>query len=54
MARFYRMFQALQWHQVATRKQMVGLSVVLHFDFEALAKKYLLLAETLYNEIIKG
>ncbi len=54
MVRFYRMFQALQWHQVALRKQMVGLSEVLHFDFEALAKKYLALAETLYKEIIKG
>ncbi len=54
MVRFYRMFQALQWHQVATRKAMIGLSEVLHFDFDALAKKYLLLAETLYNEIVKG
>lgn len=54
MVRFYRMFQALQWHQVATRKAMIGLSEVLHFDFEALAEKYLNLANTLYNEIIKG
>jgi thiamine kinase-like enzyme len=49
--RFYRMFQALQWHQVATRKHMIGLSEVLHFDFEVLAKKYLNLAEHLYYEI---
>ncbi len=54
MVRFYRMFQALQWHQVATRKAMIGLSEVLHFDFEALAEKYLNLANTLYTEIIKG
>jgi thiamine kinase-like enzyme len=54
MVRFYRMFQALQWHQVATRKAMIGLSEVLHFDFDALAEKYLNLAHTLYNEIIKG
>jgi thiamine kinase-like enzyme len=54
MVRFYRMFQALQWHQVALRKEMVGLSEVLHFDFKALSIKYLNLAETLYNEIIKG
>lgn len=54
MVRFYRMFQALQWHQVALRKEMVGLSEVLHFDFKALSIKYLKLAETLYSEIIKG
>ena len=54
MVRFYRMFQALQWHQVALRKEMVGLSEVLHFDFKALAEKYLNLADTLYKEIIKG
>lgn len=49
--RFYRMFQALQWHQVATRKDMVGLSAVLKFDFKMLAEKYLNLAERLYLEI---
>ena len=49
--KFYRMFQALQWHQVATRKDMIGLSEVVHFDFKMLAEKYLNLAETLYNEI---
>ena len=54
MVRFYRMFQALQWHQVALRKAMIGLSEVLHFDFEELSKKYLNLANTLYDQIIKG
>jgi len=49
--KFYRMFQALQWHQVATRKDMIGLSEVVHFDFKMLAKKYLNLAKTLYDEI---
>jgi thiamine kinase-like enzyme len=53
LVRFYRMFQALQWHQVATRKDMVGLSEVVGFDFKMLAKKYLNLAQTLYNEISK-
>ena len=53
MVRFYRMFQALQWHQVALRKDMVGLSEVLHFDFKALSIKYLELANTLYKEIKK-
>lgn len=54
MVRFYRMFQVLQWHQVALRKEMVGLSEVLKFDFKALAIKYLNLADTLYKEMIKG
>jgi thiamine kinase-like enzyme len=49
--RFYRMFQALQWHQVALRKDMIGLSEVLHFDFKMLSEKYLNLAHTLYQQI---
>jgi len=49
--RFYRMFQALQWHLVATRKDKIGLSEVLKFDFNMLAQKYLNLALTLYQEI---
>ena len=51
LVRFYRMYQALQWHQVATRKDMIGLSEVLHFDFKMLAEKYLNLALRLYTEI---
>ncbi len=51
LVRFYRMYQALQWHQVALRKAMIGLSEVLHFDFNLLAEKYLQLASTLYAEI---
>jgi len=51
VVRFYRMYQALQWHQVATRKDMIGLSEVLHFDFKMLAEKYLNLAHTLYHQI---
>lgn len=51
MVRFYRMFQALQWHQVATRKDMIGLSKDVGFDFNMLADKYLKLAERLYHEI---
>jgi thiamine kinase-like enzyme len=49
--RFYRMFQALQWHQVALRKEMIGLSKVLNFDFKMIANKYLDLASRLYQEI---
>ncbi len=53
LVRFYRMFQALQWHQVATRKDMVGLSKEVGFDFHMLADKYLELAEQLYSEMDK-
>ncbi len=53
LVRFYRMYQALQWHQVASRKHDVGLSKELGFDFEVLAVKYLELAERLYEEIDK-
>ena len=49
--RFYRMFQALQWHQVALRKDMIGLSEILHFDFKMLSEKYLNLAHTLHQQI---
>ncbi len=49
--RFYRMFQALQWHQVALYKEQIGLSEVLKFDFALLANKYLALAESLYQEM---
>ncbi|PKK97185.1 MAG: phosphotransferase [Tenericutes bacterium HGW-Tenericutes-3] len=49
--RFYRMFQALQWHQVALRKEMIGLSPILKIDFKFFADKYLELANRLYLEI---
>jgi thiamine kinase-like enzyme len=49
--RFYRMYQALQWHQVALNKEAIGLSEELHFDFKLLAEKYLNLAHTLYLEM---
>jgi len=51
VVRFYRMYQALQWHQVALRKEMIGLSEILHFDFKMLSEKYLNLAQTLYQQI---
>jgi thiamine kinase-like enzyme len=49
--KFYRMYQALQWHQVALYKDSIGLSVDLAVHFGKLAKKYLLLANQLYEEI---
>lgn len=49
--RFYRMFQALQWHQVASYKEMIGLSEVVGFDFKRFAQSYLELAWSLYRSI---
>lgn len=51
--RFYRMFQALQWHQVASYKAQIDLSKVVGFDFDMLARKYLELAEKLWQEMKK-
>ncbi|MFP4186908.1 MAG: phosphotransferase [Acholeplasmataceae bacterium] len=49
--RFYRMFQALQWHQVASYKKTIGLSEVVGFNFKDLAASYLELADRLYRSI---
>lgn len=46
---FYRFFQTLQWHQVATYKHEIGLSEKLHIPFDVVAVKYLEKAEALYN-----
>ncbi|MCF7932131.1 MAG: phosphotransferase family protein [Acholeplasmataceae bacterium] len=51
--RFYRMFQALQWHQVASYKAQTDLAKIVGFDFNMLAHKYLDLAERLWTEIKK-
>lgn len=50
--RFYRMFQALMWHQVAKYKALIGLSEQLDIDFYKLEQHYLSLANKLYEEII--
>ncbi|NLK12504.1 MAG: phosphotransferase family protein [Candidatus Phytoplasma sp.] len=49
--KFYRMFQALQWHLVAQYKEDIGLSEELKLDFKLFSEKYLQLAEKLYQEI---
>ncbi len=49
--RFYRMFQALQWHQVVSYKETIGLSEVVGFNFKNLADSYLELADRLYRSI---
>lgn len=37
----WRAFQCFQWYNVATFKEMVGMSKTLHIDFKMVAKKYL-------------
>ena len=49
--RFYRMFQVLQWHIVATYKHEIDLSKKLHLDFDKIADKYLNLAGVLLEQI---
>ena len=44
--RFYRMFQTLQWHQVALYKHQIGLGEKIGVDFMGLAIKYLNIAES--------
>lgn len=46
---FYRFFQTLQWHQVATYKHEIGLSERLHIPFDVVAHKYLEKATALYQ-----
>lgn len=49
--RFYRMFQALMWHQVAKYKDQIGLSEKLKINFNLYQKHYLNLALKLYEEM---
>lgn len=52
--RFYRMYQVLQWHIVASYKDEVGLSELLNLDFNLIAEKYLKFAEELYLKIMES
>ncbi len=49
--RFYRMFQVLQWHIVASYKHEIDLSSKLNLDFGKIAQKYLNLANSLFEQI---
>ena len=49
----WRMFQCLQWYNVATFKQEVGLSKKLDVDFEKIAQMYITLAQTMYDNALK-
>lgn len=43
----WRMFQCLQWYNVAAYKHQIGLGESLDIDFDKVSKKYLVLANTL-------
>ncbi len=53
--RFYlwRIFQCLQWHNVALIKLGSGLNAIMPFDFREVANTYLNLAINLYNDYFK-
>ncbi len=51
IVRFYRIYQALMWHQVALKKEMIGLSQELNINFKSIASQFLELAMSLYHEI---
>lgn len=47
----WRLFQCLQWYNVASYKHDIGLGEALNLDFHAISKKYLTLATTLKSLI---
>jgi len=47
----WRIFQTLQWHNVALYKEYIGLSEDLHVDFKKVASLYLDKAETLIAKL---
>ncbi len=55
LERFYlwRIYQCLQWYNVALIKQYSGLSDYMHFDFNVVAKNYLELSLKLYKDYYK-
>ncbi len=48
---FYRMYQCLQWHNVALYKEFIGLSIDLGVDFKFIANLYLDKATNFLNHI---
>ncbi len=46
-----RLFQCLQWHNVALYKEEIGLSKDLNVDFKAISEKYINIAQNLRNMI---
>jgi thiamine kinase-like enzyme len=50
---FWRAFQCLQWFNVATFKDMSGMSAKLHFDFSVIARQYMEKGAAFLNKIQK-
>jgi thiamine kinase-like enzyme len=48
---FYRMYQCLQWHNVALYKELIGLSIDLGVDFKFFADLYLDKATNFFHKI---
>lgn len=48
---FYRMYQCLQWHNVALYKDLIGLSIDLGVDFKFFGDLYLDKATNFFNKI---
>jgi thiamine kinase-like enzyme len=46
----WRVFQCLQWHNVALYKEAIGLSAELHLDFRLIAQAYVDKANKLFDE----
>ncbi len=49
----WRIFQCLQWHNVAMYKDAIGLSQELKVDFDFVAKQYLIKVENLFENLEK-
>ncbi len=49
----WRFFQCLQWFNVASYKEEIGLSAELNIDFKLVANNYLKLAQTMFDNINK-
>lgn len=49
----WRMFQCLQWYNVAAYKEEIGLSEDLSIDFKAVAESYLEKAKTFYQNYLE-
>ena len=48
---FYKMFSCLQWHLVATHKDLVGFSKLTNYDFKELANYFITRALSLFEKI---
>jgi thiamine kinase-like enzyme len=49
----WRVFQCLQWHNVALYKEAIGLSAELHLDFKMIASNYIKKANLLFAAMLE-